>query len=88
MVGSNVRQRTADPSAILNAICREGWGLLSSPFVFVEMGQQSRDKFLSSGQNVATRGSIVGYYVFRRREPNTEDSEDGDCLPVCAKPSS
>jgi hypothetical protein len=49
---------------------REGWELVTAPFVFVETGQESRDKFLSSGQNVAIKGATVGYYLFRRAEQN------------------
>jgi hypothetical protein len=40
---------------------------------FVEQGQQSRDKFLASGQNVATKGTTVGYYLFRRCEQNQRE---------------
>jgi hypothetical protein len=40
-------------------------GTAQRSFVFVEQGQQSRDKFMSSGQNVAIKGSVVGYYLFR-----------------------
>lgn len=68
MVGASTSERAADPSDILNAVCREGWALVNGSFVFVETGQQSRDKFMSSGQNVAVRGKVVGYYVFRRSE--------------------
>jgi hypothetical protein len=68
MVGSAAPQRSADPSAVLNAVCREGWDLINGSFVFVEQGQQSRDKFMSSGQNVAIKGETVGYYLFRRRD--------------------
>lgn len=70
MVGSNVAQKTADPSVILNSVCAEGWELVNGSFVFVETGQQSRDKFMSSGQNVAVSGATVGYYLFKRREAN------------------
>lgn len=68
MAGSRTRQSTRDPVAVLNSVCREGWELINGSFVFVERGQQSRDKFLSSGQNVATDGTTVGYYLFRRAE--------------------
>jgi hypothetical protein len=74
MVGSNVAQRTADPSVILNSVCNEGWELVNGSFVFVEMGQQSRDKFLSSGQNVAVKGATVGYYLFRRNAANRKET--------------
>jgi hypothetical protein len=70
MVGSNTSKRTADPVEVLNSVCREGWELVNGSFVFVEEGQQSRDKFMSSGQNVAIKGSTVGYYLFRRCEAN------------------
>lgn len=66
MVGSASPSRTSDPSTILNAVAREGWDLVTGSFVFQEQGQQSRDKFMSSGQNVAIRGRTMGYYLFRR----------------------
>ena len=68
MVGSTVRRQTSDPSEILNAVCAQGWDLVNGSFVFVQHGQQSRDKFMTSGQNVAIKGSVVGYYLFRRDE--------------------
>lgn len=73
MVGSNTSQRATDPNAVLNAICHEGWDLASASFTFVEEGQQSRDKFMSSGQNVAIKGRTVGYYLFKRA-PNLRQS--------------
>ena len=33
----------------LNAIVAEGWELINASFVFVFQGEQSRDKFMSSG---------------------------------------
>jgi hypothetical protein len=53
---------------ILNGVCREGWELVNGSFTFVEEGQQSRDKFMASGQNVAIKGTTVRYYLFRRNE--------------------
>jgi hypothetical protein len=70
MIGSRTAKSTTDPSEILNAVCRQGWELVNGSFVFVEQGQQSRDKFLSSGQNVAIKGTTVGYYLFRRCPEN------------------
>jgi hypothetical protein len=70
MVGSNTKKSTSNPVDVLNSVCHEGWELVNGSFVFVEEGQQSRDKFLASGQNVATKGSIVGYYLFRRCDAN------------------
>ncbi|UGQ15124.1 hypothetical protein LO772_17075 [Yinghuangia sp. ASG 101] len=76
MVGSATSQTTSDPLEVVNAVCREGWELVNGSFVFVEQGQQSRDKFLSSGQNVATKGETVGYYLFRRSEDNRVTSPE------------
>jgi hypothetical protein len=73
MIGSATAQRTNDPVAILNSVCHEGWELLNGSFVFVEQGQQSRDKLMSSGQNIAIRGTTVGYYLFRRSEANRRE---------------
>lgn len=76
MVGSTTSKKTADPADILNSVCHEGWDLVNGSFVFVEEGLQSRDKFMSSGQNGAIKGATVGYYLFKRcdanrREPTT-----------------
>lgn len=70
MVGSTTRKSTADPSEILNAVCRQGWELVNGSFVFVEQGSHSRDKFLASGQDVAVKGETIGYYLFRRAPEN------------------
>jgi hypothetical protein len=69
MTGGTTAQRTHDPSQVLNAVCREGWDLLTASFTFVEQGQESRDKFLSTGQDVSVKGKTVGYYIFKR-EPS------------------
>ena len=73
MVGSATSQKTTDPVAILHSVCHEGWELVNGSFVFVEQGQQSRDKFMSSGQNVAIKGTTVGYYLFRRCDANRRE---------------
>lgn len=59
---------TSDPTAILNGICNEGWELVTGSFVFLELGSESRDKFMRSGQQVAVSGTVLGYYLFRRKE--------------------
>ena len=74
MVGGTTSQRTTDPLDILNSVCREGWDLVNGSFVFVEMGSESRDKFVSSGQNVAVKGRTDGYYLFRRCPENLQES--------------
>lgn len=66
MMGSATAKSTSDPSEVLNAVSREGWELVNGSFVFVEEGQQSRDKFMASGQNVAVKGTTFGYYLFKR----------------------
>ncbi len=72
MVGGTTTQRTNEPVAVLNSVCREGWELVNGSFVFVEQGQESRDKFMSSGQNVAIKGEVVGYYLFKRCDANKQ----------------
>ena len=57
MVGAYARPAsTTDPSVILNSVCNEGWDLVNGSFVFLELGSESRDKFLASGQQVAHEG--------------------------------
>ena len=76
MVGSKQTKRTNDPVAVLNSVCHEGWELVTGSFVFVHEGSQSRDKFMSSGQNVAVKGTTVGYYLFRRSEANKRETSN------------
>lgn len=45
-------------------------GRIDGSFAFVTEGEQSRDKFMSSGQNVAIKAKMMGYYLFRRCEEN------------------
>lgn len=56
------------PVATLNTVASEGWEIVSASFVFVQTGQESRDKFMKSGQQVAIAGTVMGYYVFKRNE--------------------
>src|SRR5689334_13293530 len=35
MVGSTTTKKTADPTAVLNSVCNEGWELVTGSFVFV-----------------------------------------------------
>jgi hypothetical protein len=72
MVGSSTNSTSNDPTEILNSVCNEGWELVNGSFVFHELGSQSRDKFMSSGQNVAVKGSIIGYYLFKRAGTNLQ----------------
>jgi hypothetical protein len=73
MGGSDTKQSTSDPAYVLNRICREGWDLVTGSFVFIEQEQKSRDKFMSTGQNVAIKGKTVGYYLFKRCPENRRE---------------
>jgi hypothetical protein len=70
MMTAMTTSKTADPVEILNSVCHEGWELVNGSFVFHELGSESRDKFLASGQNVAVKGTVIGYYLFNRSEAN------------------
>lgn len=77
MTGAFTRTKaTNDPSEILNAVCNEGWELVNGSFVFLELGSESRDKFMASGQNVAVKGTVIGYYLFKRCEANRQETVD------------
>lgn len=58
MVGSSARVVRLDPSAVVNAVCREGWELLSGDFVYVS--------------DDALGDTVMGFYLFKRREENRE----------------
>lgn len=65
--GRNAKVRYASGGTdTLSGIVSEGWHLISSGWVYVQTGQESRDKFLASGQQVVTRGDVVGIYLFER----------------------
>lgn len=64
------------PVAILNAVCDEGWELVNGSFVFVETGQQSRNRALATGQQIAVAGTVVGYYLFKRNESHKKNFPD------------
>lgn len=84
MVGSTTNRTSSDPTEILNAVAQEGWELVNGSFIFREQGQQSRDKFMSSGQNVAIKGTTVGYYLFRRAEGRQHSAEEALQLTAAA----
>lgn len=66
MVGSTNNAQFIDQNQLLNDIGAAGWELITMSVTFVNEGEQSRDKFMSSGQNVAIKGRLLGYYIFRR----------------------
>ena len=59
----------------LSDIEQEGWKLIHAGFVFKETGQISRDKFLSSGQQVNTTGETWGIYLFRATDDPARTDE-------------
>lgn len=76
MMGARTTAKASSPVAILNSVCHEGWELVNGDFVFMQTGQESRDKFLASGQNVSVSGTVMGYYLFKRCEANRRDESD------------
>jgi hypothetical protein len=63
-----VERKRAGHGGVLAQIEDVGWRLEHVGYVYVETGQVSRDKLLSSGQQVATLGKTVGHFLFRRAE--------------------
>lgn len=54
--------------SVVETIEEEGWTMCHADHVFQQTHSKSRDKFLSSGQQQAVSGKLVGIYTFRRRE--------------------
>lgn len=67
-------RRNGGRTDALSVIESEGWRLEHTNAVFVQTGEDSRDKFMASGQRVAVRGEIVGLYLFRRCEANLSEA--------------
>jgi hypothetical protein len=57
----------ADSPPVLTAIEEVGWQLEHTGFVFIQTGQDSKEKFFVGGQKSTVQGEIRGIYVFRRR---------------------
>lgn len=58
----------------LSKIEDEGWTLMHVNHVFVQLGEESRDKWLSSGQRVSIKGLLVGIYLFKRNPGSPSSS--------------
>ena len=59
-----------------------GWRLIHAGYAYRETYSESRDKFLASGQQIATSGEIVAVYLFRRADPlDREDSSHPSTAP-------
>lgn len=72
------RSSRTSANETINAICNEGWELITANFVFAMTGQDSRDRFFASGQQASVSGSVTGYYVFRRCAENLEIESEED----------
>ncbi|BBY43418.1 hypothetical protein [Mycolicibacterium celeriflavum] len=59
---------------LLGQIEEAGWRLEHADWVYIQTGQNSRDKFLASGQHVVVTGEVVGIYLFRRNESQSKAS--------------
>ena len=64
---------------LLGQIEESGWRLEHADWVYIQTGQNSRDKFLASGQHVVVTGEVVGIYLFRR-----DDTRVNRATPVKA----
>lgn len=53
-------------SDLLSRIEDAGWSLHTAQYLHVQLGEESREKWMSSGEQVAIKGKIVGMYLFRR----------------------
>lgn len=58
--------RTKTPQDTLGKVEAAGWRLEHASWVFIQTGQTSRDKMLTTGQRTVTNGEVVGIYLFRR----------------------
>jgi hypothetical protein len=68
--GAKTKSRSSDPTGVLNSVCDEGWELVNGSFVFLEEGETSRKQALSSKVQTAVKGTVMGYYLFKRNEAN------------------
>jgi ribosomal protein S27E len=57
---------------LLGQIEETGWRLQHADWVYVQTGQNSRDKFLASGQHVIVTGEVIGIYLFRRDDTRVD----------------
>ncbi|GAA3697182.1 hypothetical protein GCM10022399_12040 [Terrabacter ginsenosidimutans] len=61
--------KTQSHAGTLAGIEGVGWRLEHVGYVFMVTGESSRDKFMSSGQQTAVSGELVGIYLFRNADP-------------------
>lgn len=72
--------RRFDSTDVLGQIEELGWRLEHVGYVFVETGEISRGKVLSSGDVSRTDGYVEGIYLFRRTEPAADSGTQSDAL--------
>jgi len=74
---------------MLDSIEAEGWLLEHAGYVYRVTRTISRDKLLSSGQQEAVEGEIVGIYIFRIKKNqvanSNANSDDGKIHFSCDK---
>lgn len=63
----STQTRRFNSSDLLGQIEELGWHLEHVGYVFVETGENSREKLLTSGSVSRTTGYVEGIYLFRRR---------------------
>jgi len=57
---------------LLGQIEETGWRLQHADWVYIQTGQNSRDKFMASGQHVVVTGEVIGMYLFRRDDTRVD----------------
>jgi hypothetical protein len=67
--------QSLDPNPALNAICREGWELVTGSFVSVMEGLRS-EQAVFLGEPGVFRSRMAGYYLFRRCESKRCEPSD------------
>jgi hypothetical protein len=62
---NSTMKRIEGTTKVLGEIEAVGWRLEHAGWVFVETGATTSDRIMSTGQGTATKGQIVGIYLFR-----------------------
>jgi hypothetical protein len=65
---------------LLGQIEETGWRLQHADRVYVQTGQNSRDKFMASGQHVVVTGEVIGIYLFRRDDTRVDRATGPNAL--------
>jgi len=89
MTGAFTSVKDSQHAAMLDSIEAEGWLLEHAGYVYRVTRSISRDKLLSSGQQEAVEGEIVGIYIFRIKANkvanSNANSDDGKIHFLCDK---